>query len=55
MENVGSLLNGAGIMVTMDTEKAEELKSFFTLVFSGKTGLGVPERRAQCLPASALL
>lgn len=39
MENVGSLLNGAGIVVAMHMGKAEEHNSFFTLVFSGKTSL----------------
>ncbi|XP_068785519.1 uncharacterized protein [Struthio camelus] len=35
-ENVGPLLNGAGALVTKDTEKAELLNAFFASVFTAK-------------------
>ena len=35
-ENVGSLLNGTGALVTQDMEKAEVLKAFFTSVSTSK-------------------
>jgi len=36
--NVGLLLNEAGVLVTEDAEKAELLNAFFSSVFSAKTG-----------------
>lgn len=38
-ENLGSLLNGAGDVVTYDREKAEVFDAFFASVFTGRTGL----------------
>ena len=35
-ENVGPLLNEAGVMVTEDAEKAELLNAFFASVFNAK-------------------
>lgn len=35
-ENVGSLLSGAGDLVTRNMEKAQVLNAFFLSVFSGK-------------------
>lgn len=35
-ENVASLMNGAGILVTKTMMKAEILNAFSTLVFAGK-------------------
>ena len=37
-DNVGPLLNEAGVLVTEDAEKAELLTAFFASVFSTKTG-----------------
>ena len=37
-DNVGPLLNEAGVLVTEDAEKAELLNAFFTSVFSTKAG-----------------
>ena len=35
----GVLLNGTGDLVTKDMEKAKVLNAFFTLIFTGNTGL----------------
>lgn len=35
-KNVGLLRNGAGALVTKDTEKAEALNAFFTSAFTAK-------------------
>lgn len=46
-ENVGLLRNGAGALMTKDTEKAEALNAFFTSAFTAKMVLkvsGAPER-----------
>nr|XP_009935199.1 PREDICTED: LOW QUALITY PROTEIN: RNA-directed DNA polymerase from mobile element jockey-like [Opisthocomus hoazin] len=37
-DNVGPLLNEAGVLVTEDAEKAELMNAFFASVFSAKTG-----------------
>jgi len=37
-DNVGPLLNEAGVLMTEDAEKAELLNAFFTSVFSTKAG-----------------
>jgi len=37
-DNVGSLLNKVGVLVTKDAEKAEILSAFFASVFSAKSG-----------------
>jgi len=37
-DNVGPLLNEAGVLVMEDSEKAELLKAFFASVFSAKAG-----------------
>jgi len=37
-DNVGRLLNEAGVLVTQDAEKVELLNAFFASVFSAKTG-----------------
>ncbi|KAK4807239.1 hypothetical protein QYF61_024359 [Mycteria americana] len=49
-ENVGSLLNGAGALVTQDMEKAEVLNALFASVFTSKTSLQesqVPETKGK--------
>jgi len=38
MDNVGPLLNEAGVLVTEDAEKAELLNAFFASLFSAKAG-----------------
>ena len=38
-ENAGSLLNGAGKLMTKDMERAEVLIAFFALAFPDKAGL----------------
>jgi len=49
-ENVGTLLNEVGALVTEDTEKAELLNVFFASVFTAKVGpqasqsLGIREK-----------
>ena len=37
-DNVGPLLNEAGVLVTENAEKAELLNAFFASVFSAKAG-----------------
>lgn len=47
-ENVGSLLNRVGDLVTVNTDKAEVFKIFFASVFANKTSLPRPlEKRFQ--------
>ena len=43
-DNVGPLLNEAGVLVTEDADKAELLNAFFASVFSAKAG--PPESQA---------
>lgn len=42
-ENVGLLLNGAGILKTKDMGKDEVLNAFFTSVFTGKDCFQEPQ------------
>jgi len=49
-DNVGPLLNEAGVLVMEDAEKAELLNAFFASVFSAKAGLQksqAPEAREE--------